>query len=304
MNYLNHSAHNRMLCSILLLIIASSMAACSNKEKKYGQALVRVNGEEITVLQVNDELMRSGAKADQETASKKMLEALIDRELIKAEATHNKLDRTPEVVQAIERAKAQVIAQAYLQNITAKIPRPAKAEVEDYFQKHPEFFTQRKLFEMSQLMVSARDFSDPLRAVIESAKSLDDVASWLDGQKIPFTRNAIARTTADLPPEMTSKLLVMPAGKLFIVNEGDNSLIVALNHIKNSPVSETAATPLIEQYLMNKKGKEAADAEIVRLRAMAKIEYLTASAPVAAQTQEQPVTDTASQVERGAAGLK
>lgn len=292
-----------MLCSILLLVIGSSLAACGNKEKKYGQALVRVNGEEITMLQVNDELMRSGMKTDQEAASKKIMESLIDRELITAEAMRNKLDRTPEVVQAVERAKAQVIAQTYLQNIMAKIPRPNKAEVEDYFQKHPEFFTQRKLFEMSQLMVSARDFSDPLRAVIESSRSLDEVASWLDGQKIPYTRNAIARTTADLPPEMTSKLLVMPAGKLFIVNEGENSMIVGLNGIKSSPVSATAAAPQIEQYLMNKKGKEAADAEIARLRALAKIEYLNASAPVAAQTQEQPTSDTASQVERGAAGL-
>ena len=292
---------------MVLLIIAASLGACSKKdEKKYGQSLAKVNGEEITVLQVNDELMRSGVKAEQqEIASKKMLEALIDRELIKGEAIRNKLDRTPEVVQAIERAKAQVIVQTYLQNMAIKIARPSKAEIDDYFQKHPEFFTQRKQFDMSQLQIASRDFSEPLKLVIDSAKSLNEVSAWLEEHKIPYTRNQISRTTADLPADMSSKLVVMPANKLFIVQEGDSSLIVALNGIKPSPVNAAIAAPQIEQYLLNQKGKEAADAEIARLRAVAKIEYINASAPVATQTQaQQPAAGSPSQVERGAAGLK
>jgi EpsD family peptidyl-prolyl cis-trans isomerase len=77
------------------------------KEKKPGQALASVNGDEITVLQLNEELQRAGVQAgQQEVASKRLLEGLIDRQLLVAEATKEKLDRDPKVVQAIERARA------------------------------------------------------------------------------------------------------------------------------------------------------------------------------------------------------
>lgn len=44
-------------------------------------------------------------------------------------------------------------------------------------------------------------------------------------------------------------------------------------------VSETAAAPQIERFLINQKYKEATDAEITRLRTSAKIEYLNAKTP-------------------------
>ena len=77
----------RVICSLLVLVVATGISACGNKEQKAGQSLVRVNGEEITVLQINDELKRAGVQAEQqEAATKQLLESLIDRQLILAEA--------------------------------------------------------------------------------------------------------------------------------------------------------------------------------------------------------------------------
>lgn len=273
-----------VLCGMLVLVAAVSLSACGSKEKKAGQALVRVNGEEITVLQVNDELRRAGVKADQqEAATKQLLESLIDRQLITEEAIRNKIDRTPEVMQAIEHAKAQIIAQAYLQSITSKSSKPSMVEIDDYFQKHPEYFAQRKQFVMQQLVVSTKDFSSELSSAIDSAKSLDEVAAWLDRNNVRYARGQLSRNTTDMPPEMGSKLLAMPNGQLFIVREGANSLINALVGVKDSPVTAKDAAPQIEQYLVNKTNKELLDAEITHLRSAAKIEYLNAPAPDAAQ---------------------
>lgn len=272
----------RMLCVALLLVAAAGLSACGNKEKKAGQALVRVNGEEITVLQINDELRRAGVKADQQnTATKQLLESLIDRQLILAEAMRNKIDRTPEVMQAIERAKAQIIAQAYLKSIVSKIDKPSTAEINDYFQKHPEYFTQRKQYDIQQLVIATKDTSNELKTAIDSAKSLNEVAAWLDGHNVRYARGQLSRSTTDLPEQAIAKLKEMQKGELFIFNEGENSMINAITAIKDSPVTVKNAAPQIEQYLINKKTKEAADAEITLLRSMAKIEYLNASAPIA-----------------------
>lgn len=272
----------RVLCGALVLVTAVGLSACGSKEKKAGQTLVRVNGEEITVLQINDELNRAGVKADQqEAATKQLLESLIDRQLIMAEAKRNKIERTPEVMQAIERAKAQIVTQAYLKSIVAKIAKPSMSEIDDYFHKHPEYFTQRKQFDIQQIVVATKDFSSELKSAIDSAQSLDEVASWLDKHNVRYARGQLSRSTTDLPEQMVTKLKEMQKGQLFIVNEGENSMLNSITNIKDSPVTAKDAAQQIEQYLINKKTKEVADAEIKHLRSSAKIEYLNASAPVA-----------------------
>ena len=265
-----------------LFFLAIVLTGCDNKEKKPGQALVRVNNEEITILQINDELQRAGVQAGQlEAASKQLLESLIDRQLILAEAERNKLDRTPEVMQAIERARVQIIAQAFLQGITTKTPRPSRVEIDNYYQEHPEYFAKRKEFDLTQLVISNKSFSDALKSFLDSAKSLDEIAAWMDKYGVQYTRTQATRTGADLPAEAVSKLVEMPLGKLFMVGEGDNKVINVLTAVKDSPVTASNAAPQIEQYLFNKKIKEAAAVEIAHLRSLAKIEYLGASAPTA-----------------------
>lgn len=281
MKVCHNASFRRVLCCALVLT-AVGLSACGSKEKKAGQALVRVNGVEITVLQLNDELKRAGVKAEQqETATKQLLESLIDRQLVAAEAMRNQIDRTPEVMQAVEHAKAQIIAQAYLKSIVTKIAKPSVAEIDDYFQKHPEYFSQRKQFDIHQLAIATRDFSNELKSAIESAKTLDEVASWLDRHSVRYARGQLSRSSADLPEQMVAKLKEMKKGQLFIVNEGENSMVNSIINIKDSPVTASNAAAQIEQYLINRKTRETADAEIKHLRSSAKIEYLNAPAPPA-----------------------
>ncbi|STQ93373.1 peptidyl-prolyl cis-trans isomerase, EpsD family [Janthinobacterium lividum] len=322
----------RVLWASAFLVIAAGMSACGgSKEKKAGQTLASVNGEEITVLQLNEELQRANVSAvQQEAASKQLLESLIDRQLLQSEAAKEKLDREPKVVQAIERAKSLIIAQAYMQKRVGTIARPTKAEVEKYFTSNPQFFSQRKQFDMRELIIATADMNDDLKAAMDSAKSLEDVAAWLDTHKVKYGRAQLSRTSADLAPELSGKLLSMPKGQLFIIREGDRTLLISLADVKDNPVTLDAASPQIEQFLFNKKSKEAADAELARLRAAAKIEYLnksvtgkdasaaaaaSASAPNAATTPAAPAviapavpaaapTASSEANDRGVAGLK
>lgn len=274
-----------LLIGALVLMSAAGLSACGNKDKKSGQALVRVNGEEITMLQINDELNRAGVKAEQqEIATKQLLESLIDRQLILAEAARNKIDRTPEVVQAIERAKAQIVSQAYMKSIVGKITKPSISEINEYFQQHPEYFNQRKQYDIQQLIFPTKDFSNELKAVIDAANSLESVVTWMENRNIKYAHGKMSRNTSDLPEPIVAKLKEMKKGQLFMVNEADRSMLNYIADIKSSPVSAKEAEPQIEQYLINKRTKDAVDAEVRHLRTTAKIEYLNASAPAATTT--------------------
>lgn len=271
--------------SAALLAVCASLAACGNKEEapRVGQALVSVNGEEITAMQLNEELQRANVQqAQQDAASKQLLESLIDRQLLQNEAAKEKLDRDPKVVQAIERAKALIIAQAYMQKKVGAIDKPSAAEVSDYYGKHPEFFANRKQFDMQQLVIATSDLSEQAKKAADGARSLDDMAAWFDANNIKYVRTQASRTTSDLAPEMSSRLKGITPGELFVVKEGARSMLVTITGVKDNPASLELAAPQIEKFLMNKRGKELADAELKRLRSVAKIEYLNKDAALAA----------------------
>ena len=295
------------------MIAVAALSACGSKEnKKPGQAVASVNGEEITVLQLNDELAHANVQAGQQaTASKQLLESLIDRQLLQSAAIKENLDRDPKVLLALERAKSLLLAQAYMQKRIGTPAKPTSAEVQEYYDKNPQFFTNRKQFDMRQLVLATASLDADAKAAIDNAKSLEDAAAWFDAHHVKYNRNQVSRTSSELPAELVNKLLALPKGQLFIVREGERSLLISIAEIKDAPsISLETATPQITQVLFNKKNKEAAEAEVKRLRASAKIEYLNApaggapaaSAPAASAAAASSAAQDAN--ERGVAGLK
>jgi hypothetical protein len=130
---------------------------------------------------------------------------------------------------------------------------------------------------MSELVIGANDLTPEVRSAADSAKSLEEVAVWLDAHKVKYGRTQVSRSTADLPPPLSAKLLGMPKGQLFVVREGPRAMFVSVTEVKDAPVTLAVAAPQIEQFLMNKRNKELASAELTRLRSGARIEYLNKS---------------------------
>lgn len=271
----------RVLGSVLMLIFVTSITACGSKEKTGGQTLVRVNGKEITILQINDELKRAAIQANQqEAATRQLLESLIDQQLIIEEAMRNKIHRSPEVIQEIERAKAQIIEQAYLKSIVSRSAAPSASEIKDYYLQHPEFFAERKQFDMQQLIIPTSAINEELKSIMASADSLDKIVSWLNRHNVRYARGQLSRSASDLPEQIMSKINKLHKGQLFVVKEGKNSLLNFIVNIKSSPVTINDAAPQIEQHLSNKKSLEVVEAETAHLRSLAKIDYSPTLAPV------------------------
>ena len=295
---------------VAFLMAAVMLGGCNRDQTgapaKPGQALASVNGAEITVLQLNEEMLRAGVPAAQhERASKQLLQALIDRTLLESEAAKRNLDRDPKVMQAIARARSLIIAQAYMQQRVGDAGKPSQADVEGYFNQHPQFFAKRRQFAMDQLIMPASAVTPALRATFDRSTSLDDVAQFLDARQIGYGRAQVTRSTADLKPEVAAKLSSMPKGQLFFVQEGPRALLTALTEVRDAPVSLAIAAPQITQFLANRKNKELAQAEIARLRATAQIAYLNKDlAPDATSRGGRPATASASLAGGAGAGAE
>jgi len=261
------------------ILLAMFLAGCGREAKNPGQALVRVNGEEITAFQLNAEFQRAGVLAARQTAARaQLLERLIDRQLLQDAAAREKLDRSPEVVMAVERARASIIAQAYIQKRLQLVARPSRGEIEAYFGKNSDMFLHRQQFDLRQLVFKQANSIDIAETAIKHANTIEEAGVWLKANNVQFGRNDVARTSTDLSPELVNKLKAMPVGRLFVVNQDGRAALVEITAVKDVPVDFQVAASDIEQFLANARSRDAIAAELARLRVNAKIEYLNDAA--------------------------
>ncbi|MGY1489831.1 EpsD family peptidyl-prolyl cis-trans isomerase [Methylobacillus pratensis] len=299
--------------ALLALVVAAALSGCGNKEhdSKATQALVNVNGKEITVHQLNEELSRANVQpAQKDAAAKQILNALVDRQLLEQAALKAKVDRDPNVMQTIERAKSQIIAQAYLQSKVAGVNKPEKSEIENFYNQNPQLYSERKLVEMEQLLIDSRHINDEFKSAIGGFKTLQEVAVWLDSKGIQYDRGEVSRSIAELPPQISERLKDARRGQLFVIGMGPRTMLVLMDNIKDSSVSLADAAPQIEQLLLNKKRKEVGEREIADLRSNAKIEYFEKSVQPESATvksEEKPVKPSSKKdddIGSGISGLK
>lgn len=293
------------------IIVGIGLVGCGDKGhgNNSSQSLVSVNGKEITVHQLNEELGRANVQpAQKEAASKQILSALVDRQLLEQAALKAKVDRDPNVMQAIERAKSQIVAQAYLQSKVASITKADKAEVESFYKQNPALYAERKLVEMEQLLIDSKQVNEEFKSALGGFKSLQDVAVWLDGKGIQYDRGEVARSVAELPPQISERLKDARKGQLFVIGMGPRTMLVLMDQIKDSPVSFVDAASQIEQILLNKKRKEAGEAELSKLRAEAKIEYfdkaLEQTAPASNKNPQAKSNNASDDIAKGVSGLR
>jgi peptidyl-prolyl cis-trans isomerase C len=262
----------------LMLVALSLVTSCGKKnaEGKASQSILRVNGDEITVHQLNDELQRANLQPGQEEgAGKLIMQKLLDRQLLVQEALKTKLDHNPRVMQAIENAKMQIFAQAYLEDKVSSLAKPTEAEIADYRAKHTDIFANRKIFVMDELVfVVEAGRAQELQFLSNSAKRMEEVIQWLGAHQVKYARAQAAHSAESLPPELLAKLSKMSVGDLIFINTNGRTVVGSMTEIKNLPISETDSKPLIERILTGQKRKQAAEAEIARLRSVAKIEYI------------------------------
>ncbi|NUT59601.1 peptidyl-prolyl cis-trans isomerase, EpsD family [Herbaspirillum sp. C9C3] len=264
----HHPMAAKALVSAMLLL---TLVACGEKKSaSSSQVVANVDGQEITIHQVNNELAKTGGSQ----VTKQLLEGLVARQLLVNAAKKDKLDTDPAVLADMERARNLVLAQSYVASKVKAPTRPLDQEIEDLYRKNPDWFAQRKQYEFGQLVIARNNLTPELNALMnQPGKRMDEVAAWLDSHRIQYARQQVVKTSADLPPQMNTSLKTMDRGALFVVLEGQTAILTSLQDVKNAPLSLAVATPQIIQYLVTQKQNQASEQLVERLKGEAKIEY-------------------------------
>ncbi len=307
------------------LLIAALLAGCGDGKKEAAagekaptQVAARVNGTELTVHQVNYALQRipNLDKEQSRPASLQVVRNLVDQELLVQKAQTDKLDRDPAVVQALDAARRQILAEAWMGRKLGTPPEPSDAEVSDYFNRHPELFSNRKVYRLQEISIKApKEKHDAIRAQMGASKTLNDFGAWLKAENLPAKAAQGVKPAEQLPLEMLPRLARMSDGQAMVVNAPNGLLVVVLAGSQAQPVTLEQARPAIVRLLQTQARQKAAKAELDALKAAAKIEYMgefvdagkEAPGPVTEPTEKtQKVTPDADAdaISKGISGLK
>ncbi len=261
---------------VMFGLTSLALAACGSGDQSQVPVAARINSSEITMRQVNDVLAQNPdlASADLKEARRLTLERLIDQQLAFDQALDRKLDRSPDVIKVIDAAKRQILAQAYLQQVTGALPKPGPREIRQYFDDHPELFAERQVYELRAIALQpAARIKDKLDAMVAQGKSLEDVSKFLVSENIPFKAETATRAAEQLPLEVLPKLAAAKQGRLVIIDTAAGFQIVLIADAKTVPVDFAEASGNIERYLFNQRAIDFVQKDLVRLRKLANIEY-------------------------------
>ena len=260
-------------------IAALALTACGGggDAKKPTQVAAKVNKDEITVHQVNAALPRlnNPTEAQAKAAGKQVLERLVDQQLFIQKAEEAKLDRDPQIMTAIENAKREILARAYLERVMSSATKANPDSIKDFYGKHPELFSERRVYRLAELAVQVQgDAAAKLRDSLKDMKSLNDVINYAKANNLQYKANNSVRAAEQLPMEFVTRIAKLKDGEIVAIPGAGGMAIVQIAASQSQPLDEKQATPFIEQFLQNKIRMELAQSELKALRTAAKIEYM------------------------------
>jgi EpsD family peptidyl-prolyl cis-trans isomerase len=252
------------------------LAACGERKADATQVAARVNQSDITVHQINFLLQQDrSVRPDQlDAAGKRVLETLIDQELAVQKAIELKLDRDPQIVQALEAARRDVLARAYKERATQGVLRGTPEEARRFYDATPALFKERRVYSLQELVIDAPPAKLPwINEQLTRAKTADDFADALKAEGLRYSGSHAVKPAEQLPMALIDRFAKMKDGDSAVLSEPPMLRVVFIAASRIEPVSFERAAPAIEQYLATLAKRRAIDDNLKALRTAAQITY-------------------------------
>lgn len=253
-----------------------ALMACGDRKADAGQVAARVNKSDITVHQINFLLQQDRTlKPEQaEAAGRRTLEALIDQELAVQKASELKLDREPQVVQALEAARREVLARAYKERVAQGATKPSAEELRRYYDATPALFAQRRVYALQELQADVPPAKLAwVKERLAAAHSANEFAEALKGEGLRFTGSQGVKPAEQLPMAQVQRMAGMKEGDALLLAETPLLRVAFIQSVRQEPVAFERASAAIELYLSNQARHKAIDDNLKALRTAAQISY-------------------------------
>jgi EpsD family peptidyl-prolyl cis-trans isomerase len=285
----------RLATATAIASAALALAACTGHKKEATQSAARVDGTEITVHQINYRLQRErGLSSDQmEAASHKVLEQLIDEQLIVDKAEKVKMDLEPAAEQTLSAARREVLARAYVEQAAQSVPAPTEEAMHAYFDGHDALFAHRRVYSLQEFLAKVPEDKIPdLRALVDGGKPPADIEAWFKAQGAPFRGQQSTHPAEQIPLNSLKSLAGVQDGHGLVASLGNQVHVTYVVSSTQAPVTYDKAKPAIGQFLSVEARRKVTEANLAALKTSGKIDYapqyaaLAASGPALGTTKD------------------
>ncbi|MGR6331234.1 EpsD family peptidyl-prolyl cis-trans isomerase [Sphingomonas sp. XXL09] len=265
---------------ILVSCVAIAVALSGCQKKATGQVAAVVNGDEITLQEVNGALRNAnipdGAEKDKARAA--VVQRLIDKRLIEQQAKAAGTDRDPEFLTRQREVDQALLLEFYAKRVQDTLRVPDKSAIDKFISDHPLNFAGRTIFSVDQIR-----FPVPAdQSVIVGMKdlhTLQAIMDYLTSKGIKFDRGASKVDSAQVPPQMMQQVLALPPGEPFIVPTPQGVVASVITGKEVQPLAPEQAQPMAVQMMRAQELDKVIQQRLKDARAKAKIEYQPGFAP-------------------------
>jgi len=254
------------------------VGACDrNKVADESQVAVHVNRGEISVHQIQSILHKRPkleARSGKGVAAQ-ILEVLVDQELAAQAAMADGLESDPTVIQALQLARRETLANAYHDRVAAKAVLPSSDEIDRYYDSHPALFAQRKLYTLQEFAVEG-DANQVSRLVdlVKVSKTADAVVQALRDFGLRYTTREFAQAAEDVPLGLLDLISKMSAGESVVQPQTGGARVFSILHVRSAPVDRRIAQDPIAKYLMTEQKRKLVGQAMMNLRKDAQVRYV------------------------------
>ena len=256
------------------------LSACGHKAE--GQTVAVVNGEEITLSELNFELGLANVPpgADKNAVRSQVLQSIVDRRLLASQAKQEGLETTPDYVNRKRRGEEDLLISMLSAKRLNTVSLPTARETDAYIASHPAMFANRQIWDLQQ--VQFQPSADPaVQAAIEKTTSFPELIALLQKSGAAITQQKNRLDTAVVPAELFQKISSLPAGEPFIVRVGDRAIASVITAREMRPTVGDQARPMAAEALRKEQSSKDMGNRISGLRKSAKIEYQKGYGPPA-----------------------
>lgn len=257
------------------------LSACGSKAT--GQAVAVVNGEEITIGELNSELAFANVppSADKKKVMPQLLQQIIDRRLLAQRASEQGVDKSPDFLNQERRLREGLLLSLASKRQADSIKIPDQRTIDAFIAANPSMFQNRSILSLDQLQFPP-PVNDAQIARIKTGRTIEQLAAVLTASGLPFVRTDAQLDTGTVPPAIMKQIDALPAGEPFIVPISGKmyASVITGRRPANATVEENrriAAEAIRRQSL-----ETSFASQLKQLRGAAKIEYQDGYAPTKA----------------------
>jgi len=274
---------SKRLAFSTMCAMAALLAAC-HKGVPEGQVAATVNGDEITLQELNTEIQSNNIPQgmDKQVAQREALQHIIDRKLLLTVARDKKIDKSPEFQSQKQRTDELLLAQTYAKQQQAVVPVPNDADISKFMAEHPNAFGNREILQLDQIRFRPTPSDIKKLSVITSDHNMNAVAEHLTGIGIKFDHIKTGLDTAQVPNDLIKQINALAPGEPFVLpTNGILTVNAVIGHQSIPSDPAQARQTAVAAWRQQQFTKMISD-QLKALRDSAKITYQSGFAPPAA----------------------